>query len=206
MSLFRNATMKKMSAMSFYKTIPGIIIDGDLTEEEAVVEEEAVAKAVESEESIAKESDEEPEEESDEDMGFSLFDGVAEPVQIFNNLWVSESGESEFMNIECANVEEALRELKAVKKRISRKLTTAVKNASTEKVLSSVNDFEKSTKEMIKNFKRMVTMKGEASDNESLPCEDTLLLGLLKLNLLDEPPKPLKKIVKKVAGASSSNI
>jgi cobalamin biosynthesis protein CobT len=47
MSLFPNATMKKMSAMSFYKTIPGVHIDGDLTEEEKKTALESVEPAKE---------------------------------------------------------------------------------------------------------------------------------------------------------------
>jgi hypothetical protein len=204
MSLFYNATMNKMSAMAFYKTIPGVIIDGYLTEEEkktaleddeAVVEEPVVEEPAVEEPVVEEPVVEEPVVEElkwnpKKNKKWSPFFIKPEVKTV-----VEEEAVVEYDDVAMA-LEEFKKEKTQALRRFTKASNIAEKDGTDGGIVMAVTDLQKSITVITDKFLRDIEKKGEASTS-------ALEVSISQVSIQDEAPKTIKKkiVKKKLDGA-----
>jgi hypothetical protein len=206
--------MKKHSAMTFYKSIPGIIIDPDMEEEDEELVEEPVVEESGWDLTMTKKKkkwspffpkDEEPvvEEPIVEEPV------VEEPVvEESNGLIPFLPKDEELVKPVKTVVEEpvvdtfaiTLETFKKEKATILRRFTNSLKQASTKQTIAAVLELQSSFNTIANKFaEASLTELAELSECESEPCDEDLLEKLMKnsIKLEFKPVEPVGGVVVK---------
>jgi hypothetical protein len=180
--LFRNDATMSMSAMSFYKSIPGIIIDGDIEEEEETIVEEPVV-----EEPVVEES------------GWDLtkmkkkkwspfFPEVKSKVEV--QAVVEEPVVSAY------EFEITLEKFKLEKATILRNFTNSLKHASTKEAIVAVLELQSSINIIADKFAIRAEKFKEVEPVE--PVKAVVKKKVIKLKFKEaEPVEPVEAVMKK---------